>query len=72
MFPLTKVTATRPNGLSKRYDLLGDRSLKKTSAAAMSKGMLETLTLARPDDLMAVIATLTGHSFDVKIRWLGL
>jgi hypothetical protein len=38
----------------------------------MSNGILETLTLARPDDLMAVIATLTGHSFDVKIRWLGL
>ena len=59
MYSLTKVIADRPKALSKRYDLLPDGTLKKSTAAALSQGRLETLTLTRPEELIGVIASLT-------------
>jgi hypothetical protein len=52
--------ATKPAALSKRFDLLPDGSLKKTTAAALSKGKLETLTLSAPEELCQVIEKLTS------------
>lgn len=57
-FHLTKLTAIRPNVLSKRY-YLEDGRLRKKTAAALSEGRIKTLTLKAPEDLQQVLAGLS-------------
>lgn len=55
---LTKVTATRPKQLAKRYDFI-DGKLVKSTQAAMSTGQIETLSLASPNELIKLLEELT-------------
>lgn len=59
MYSLTQITATRPKALSKRYDLLPDGKLKKTTAAALSRGTIKPLTLSKIEDLIPVLENFT-------------
>ena len=59
MYSLTQITATRPKALSKRYDLLPDGKLKKTTAAALSRGTIKPLTLSKVEDLIPVLETFS-------------
>lgn len=57
-FRLTKVIAERPKILSKTYQLVKGE-LRKTTAAALSTGRVENLSLAGPEDLIPVLAGLS-------------
>lgn len=56
-FAATKLTATKPKKISKRYDLV-DGSLNKTTAAALASGRIETLSLSGPKDFVSVLSGL--------------
>lgn len=58
MFSFTKLIAPKPKVLSKRYRLV-DGALKKTTAAALPSGRIETVTIATPEGLVDVLASLT-------------
>lgn len=58
MFSLTKLTAETPRVLSKHFELATDGTLTKSTAAALSKGRLTTLSLPTPEALIPVIAAL--------------
>jgi hypothetical protein len=58
MFSFTKLIAPKPKVLSKQYDFV-DAALKKTTAAALPTGRIETVSVATPEGLVEVLASLT-------------
>lgn len=58
MFSFTKLIAPKSKVLSKGYDFVGG-DLEKNTAAALPSGRIETVTVATPEGLVDVLASLT-------------